>query len=240
MILVVASGCNPQIVLETSDGFESNKLRDIWRSDKFLPGALEIQSDIVKTGESAVKITLNPGDQIDEEKGTNLERAEIMEARKYMSVEDSVYLYEFSLFLPNDFPLVPTRLVIAQWKQNCKSGNCNPDNPVIALRYVSGELNITLQTSPEKIVLYSRADEIRNQWLNFRFKIRFSRQHLGLIFATLNNQKIIDYSGITAYIENYGYPFPGQFYFKTGLYRDNMDQSMTIYIDDYKKSRLSR
>jgi hypothetical protein len=163
LILVFASDCNPQKVLEISDGFESNKLGDIWRSDKFIPGALEIQSNIVKTGESAVKITLNPEDQIDDEKGTILERAEIMEARKYISVEDSVYLYEFSLFLPNDFPLVPTRLVIAQWKQDCKSGNCNPNNPVIALRFVSGELNITLQTEPEKIVLYSRTDEIRNQ-----------------------------------------------------------------------------
>ncbi len=230
--------CNPHQMIDISDGFESKKLSNLWRSDKFIPGSLEIQSRVVKSGKSAVQITLNPGDQIEDEKGTILERAEIMESRKYTSIEDSVYTYEFSFFLSADFPIVPTRLVIAQWKQDCKSGKCNPANPIIAMRYSSGGLNITLQTGPEKIILYSQTDDIRKQWLDFKFKIRFSRQHNGFIFASLNDQKIIDYSGITAYIKDYGYPFPGHFYFKTGLYRDKMDQPMTIYIDDFKKQEI--
>ena len=238
ILMMLIFSCRLDQISDFSDGFDSKKLKNFWRSDKLVPGSFEFQSRVVKSGRSALRITLNPGDQIDDERGTILERSEIMENRIHFILENAIYEYEFSLFLPEDFPIVPTRLVIAQWKQECISDTCNPDNPIIALRYSSGEFNITLQTAPEKIILYSQIGDIRNQWLNFKFKIRFSRQQNGIIQASLNNSKIIDYSGVTAYTENYGYPFPGHFYFKTGLYRDKMDQSMTIYIDDFKKHKI--
>jgi hypothetical protein len=238
LLLIIISSCTPNSNPKIIDGFESNKLSNIWRSDKFIPGDFEIQSNIVKSGKFAAKITLYPGDQINDEKGTILERAEIMEALKYTSREDRLYSYKFSLFLPADFPIDSARLVIAQWKQDCKSGKCDPGNPIIAFRYSSGKLNITLQTGLEKDILYNLTDDIRNQWLDFKFEIRFSRQQKGLIIAYLNDQKIIDYSGITAYTGEYGYPFHGRFYFKTGLYRDKMDRSMTIYVDDFEKYEI--
>jgi hypothetical protein len=140
--------------------------------------------------------------------------------------------------LPQDFPIVPTRLVIAQWKQDCKSGDCIPENPVIALHYESGELNVTLQVGPKKIALYSRTEGIVNNWLDFRFEILFSRDQHGRIKAWLNDQQIVDYKGVTAYSKSYGYPTPGRFYFKMGLYRDKMEQPMAIYLDEYKKQQL--
>ena len=109
-------------------------------------------------------------------------------------------------FLPEDFPVVPTRLVIAQWKQNCENGNCDPGNPVIALRFESGEFRITLQTGPQKTTLFSQNETILNKWLDFKFKIRFSRDPDGQIKTWLNNEEIIDYKGVTAYSEAYGYP----------------------------------
>jgi len=238
VLLILIISCKIHPSGDISDGFESKKLKNFWRSDKLVPRSFEFQSSVVKSERSALRITLNPGDQIDDEKGTILERSEIMENRIHFIIENAVYEYEFSLFLPEDFPIVPTRLVIAQWKQECISDTCNPDNPIIALRYSSGEFNITLQTAPEKIILYDHIGDIRNQWLDFKFKIRFSRQQNGFIQASLNNTQIIDYSGITAYNENYGYPCPGHFYFKTGLYRDKMDQSMSIYIDDFRKHKI--
>jgi hypothetical protein len=60
-------------LIDVHDGFESNDLSPIWSNKKFLPGAFEIQSTHVRSGFSSAKITLNPGDQIDEEKGTILE-----------------------------------------------------------------------------------------------------------------------------------------------------------------------
>jgi hypothetical protein len=239
IFLIFFIACHSERVIDVNDGFESDELSTIWCTERFLPGAIKFQSTYVKSGKSAVKITLHPGDQMDDEKGTILERAELMESINLVSLEDSNYLYLFSLFLPQDFPIVPTRLVIAQWKQYCESGDCSIDNPVIALRYESGEFEITLKTEPKQIILYSQKEEIRNKWLNFRFQIRFSRNPQGRVRAWLNDQEIINYTGITAYSQTYGYSEPGYFYFKMGLYRDHMDFPMTIYIDDYKKQKLT-
>jgi hypothetical protein len=238
IIVLILTAFHTDQELNVSDGFESGKLSGIWNTERFLPGAVEFQTAVVESGKSAIKITLRPGDQLEEEKGTILERAELQESYKLISMEDSIYIYSFSLFLPGDFPVVSTRLVIAQWKQYCRSGKCGIDNPVIALRYESGEFYITLKTEPKKLILYSQKEDIRNKWLNFRFQLKFSRNPDGRIKAWLNDRDIINYSGVTAYSESYGYPDPGYFYFKMGLYRDHMDLPMTIYIDDYKKQKL--
>jgi hypothetical protein len=185
-------------------------------------------------------IIIRQGDQIDEEKGTILERAELKESKKLFSRENINYAYSFSIFLPPDFPIVPTRLVIAQWKQDCQSGDCNPNNPVIALRYASGEFFVTLQVGPNQATLYSQKESIINQWLDFKFHIRFSRKDDGGIKAWLNDKQIIDFEGVTAYSQIFGYPMPGNFYFKIGLYRDQMLQPMTIYIDDYMKNHIPK
>jgi hypothetical protein len=185
-------------------------------------------------------ITLHPGDQLEEEKGTILERAELMEARELTSLEDSTYSYSFSMFLPQDFPIVPARLVIAQWKQHCPSGNCSKSNPVLALRYQAGEFRVTLHAGPKTQTLFRTKDEIRGKWLDFTFLIRFSRGEGGRIKASLNGREIADYTGVTAYSSTYGYPPSGRFYFKMGLYRDQTAETMKIYLDEYRKKELRK
>jgi hypothetical protein len=239
VILSGLTSCKSNITTEISDNFESESLSKVWSDDKFIPGALEIQSVIVRSGKRAAKLTLRQGDQVEEEIGTELERAELREQKKLISAENSNYSYSFSIFLPQDFPIVQNRLVIAQWKQDCNSGNCDPGNPVIALRYESGEFRITLQVGPDKTTLYSQQESILNKWLDFNFQIRFSRNQNGRIKAFMNGKEIIDFKGMTAYTQYYGYTDPGSFYFKIGLYRDTMIQPMVIYIDDYKKQQLS-
>jgi hypothetical protein len=237
--LLSLTTCAPERISDITDHFESDTLNKIWSNEKFIPGALSFQSKYVRSGKKAAMIILRQGDQIDEEKGTILERAELKESAKLISIENANYAYSFSIFLPSDFPIVPTRLVIAQWKQDCPSDKCNPDNPVIALRYTSGEFLITLQVGQNQTALYSQKESILNQWLDFKFHIRFSRNHDGGIKTWLNGKQIVDFDGVTAYSKTFGYPIPGNFYFKIGLYRDQMIQPMTIYIDDYKKERIS-
>jgi len=237
-ILLCLINCKSGRLTDNRDNFESDTLNKIWKNDKFIPGALSFQSKYVRSGSKAAMIVLHQGDQIDKERGTNLERAELKEAKKLVSTENSNYAYSFSLFLPPDFPIVPKRLVIAQWKQDCELDNCNPDNPVIALRFKAGEFYITLQTSPDQKILYSQKESILGQWLDFKFHIRFSRNPDGGIKGWLNGKQIIDYNGVTAYSQTYGYPMPGVYYFKTGLYRDLMSETMTIYIDDYVKKAI--
>jgi len=239
LIVFIQFACKPDRLPDINDGFESDSLSNIWTNDKFIPEALCFQSQYVHSGKKAAKLILKPGDQIDEEKGTILERAELKESKKLSAVENSTYEYSFCILLPPDFPIVPTRLVIAQWKQDCKSGDCDPDNPVLALRYVSGKFYITLQTEPERTNLFTQEETILNVWNDFKFQVKFSRLQDGMIKAWLNGKQIIDYNGATAYSKSYGYSNPGIFYFKMGLYRDHMDQPMTIYLDDYSKKQIS-
>jgi hypothetical protein len=226
---------NSHRVINLSDGFESSTLAAIWSSEKLIPGALEIQSVVVRSDKGAARLALKQGDQICKEKGIILERAELLESKRLWTLEDSAYSYAFSLFLPSDFPVVPTRLVIAQWKQDCEAGDCDPASPVVAFRFQSGALTVNVQFDTSQKVLFRTTEDVRNKWLYFAFCIRFSRTGRGRIKASLNHDPIIDYAGRTAYSENNGYPMPSHFYFKMGLYRDTMAEPMVIYIDDYRK-----
>jgi hypothetical protein len=163
-----------------------------------------------------------------------------MEARKLVSRENETYEFSFSMFFPANFPIVPTRLVIAQWKQYCPKGDCTEDSPVLAVRYVSGELRITQDLDKKHIVLYQQKDEFRNRWLDFKFQIRFATNDYGRVKAWLGEKQLLDYKGVTANPENVvtGYPSPGHFFFKMGLYRNVMPEPWTMYIDEYRKNQL--
>ena len=171
------------------------------------------------------------------------ERDELKEAGRLMSQESEAYEYSFSMFLPADFPIVPVRLVIAQWKQNCPDRRpCDDDSPVLAVRYVSKVLSITKNIGGKQTVLYEEKSEFRNRWLDFKFQARFSPSETGRVKAWLGDKQLVDYQGVTGNAENAatGYPSPSYFYFKMGLYRDLMAEPMTIYIDEYRKRQLGQ
>jgi hypothetical protein len=230
-------------VINVYDGFETASLSEVWDTSRFVPGAVTMQSDVVRAGHGAVKIVVRANEKYEAGIKGNLptERAELMEARQLVSREDGNYEYSFSMFIPPDFPIVPTRLVIAQWKQYCPSGNCPYDSPVVAIRYASGVLKITHKTGPGQTTLYETKEEVRNRWLDFKFQIRFSTGANGRLKAWLGAKQIVDYTGVNAYPEGdqAGFSKPGWFYFKMGLYRDLMAEPMTIYIDEYRKKELS-
>ncbi len=229
--------------IDVYDGFETASLSKIWDTDRFEPGAVEMQTNIFRAGHGAAKITVRPRDKFEAGiKGSkDSERDELLEARKLTSKGDVAYEYSFSEFIPTNFPIVPVRLVIAQWKQNCGGNdNCSDDSPVVAIRYVSGVLKITQNIAKKQTTLYQEKGEFRNRWLDFKFQIRFSTNENGRIKAWLNDKPVVDYRGVNAYPENAqtGYAHPSRFYFKMGLYRDLMPEPMTIYIDEYRKKEL--
>ena len=227
--------------IKVYDDFESTDIKDIWKTKRMELSAFEIQSDIVRQGESAAKITLRSGDMANEANGLDLanERDELLERYALKSVEGKTYEYKFSMFLPDTFPIVAHRLVIAQWKQSCKDLPCSKFSPVIAIRYEIGYMKVTLQTTDStRTLFYINKEDLRNQWLDFNFKIRFSRENDGLLIAHLNDKKVVDYKGITSY--NYAYvDKENTYYFKMGLYRDQMEEPMSIYIDEYSKTELN-
>ena len=225
------------------DGFETAKLSKLWSTDRFEPGAVTMQTNVVRAGRGAAQIVVRPHDIF--EAGLNgskdTERDELMEAKKLASKENANYEHSFSLFFPTNFPIVPTRLVIAQWKQYCGGNdNCEDDSPVLAIRYMSGTLKITQNIAKHETVLYQEQAGFRGRWLDFKFQTRFTTHQNGRIKAWLNGRLVVDYTGVNAYPENAttGYPSPSRFYFKMGLYRDVMPEPMTIYLDEYRKKKL--
>jgi hypothetical protein len=223
------------------DGFESVDLSSHWTKIRMMPGSFRVQSEVVRAGRSAGEITVHPGDRREEasDDGAATERDELMESWWLFAHMHRTYRYSFSLYLPPDFPIVSTRLVLAQWKQVCEWGRCRPQNPVLALRYQNGELSVTRQDDYAKSILYATKEEMRGRWLDFRFETRFSREQDGRIDGWLNGEPIVDFTGPTAY-HGHGYPAHGYVYFKTGLYRDEMQRPMTIYVDEYRKDELNR
>jgi Polysaccharide lyase len=245
------AGCHraPQTVRELSplnlnDGFEQPKLSSLWRQNRFEEGAVTMQRKVVRAGRQAIAVTVHPHDKFEAGRDGNLdnERAELLEADDLVSRQDVPYEFRFSEFFPADFPIVPTRLVIAQWKQFCPSetGPCSDQSPVLALRYVNGTMLITQTIEGKRHVLYQQAGEFRNRWLDFRFRVRFTPGPDGHIAAWLGDQPIVDVTGPTATREDIpgGYPPNDYFFFKMGLYRDLMPQPMTVYIDEYSKRQL--
>lgn len=242
ILLIFLSLQNPvSAQMNVHDDFETEELSKIWSTDRMVPTSLQMQSNIVRHGQSAAKITLHTGDMFEAGigKSKNSERDELREASGRFSAENKIYEFQFSLFLPDSFPIVPTRLVIAQWKQRCPDdSSCSDDSPVLAIRYVAGRLYITANTDSGAKIIYQTKEEIRNKWLDFKFRVCFSRSATGFVNAWLNEKQILTFNGSTCYSSLKGYPGISYFYFKMGLYRDTMPESMTIYIDDYSKKEI--
>jgi hypothetical protein len=165
------------------------------------------------------------------------ERDEIMEAWWLFSRAERTYVYSFSLYLPKDFPQTAERLVIAQWRQLCEH-TCVPDNPILALRYELGRLQVTRNDEHGKTVLYQRGEDVRGRWLDFRFTARWDRTAKGAVDATLDGRGILNYEGATIYQPGSGHPRYALIYFKTGLYRDALHEPpWTMYVDEYRKDQ---
>jgi hypothetical protein len=226
--------------VHVADDFEERELSSVWVSARMVPGSFATQSEVVHSGRRAAQITLHAGDRFEPatDEGPANERDELMEAPSTWSRMGRAYEYAFSLYLPPDFPIVDTRLVVAQWKQLCEWIRCRPGNPVVAIRYVGGVLYVTRKNEDGQVTLYRSRGEMRGRWLDFRFVIRFSQHEDGRIDGWMNGERIALYRGVTAYRSALGYPAHGFFYFKTGLYRDLMKEPMTLYLDGFRKDQV--
>jgi hypothetical protein len=240
-LLVLAA---PRMVsIHVYDGFESSTLSwRRWSTERMVPGAAVVQHKIVRAGQRALAVTVRSGDRYEaaSDDGAASERDELLESWWLYSHTGQSYVQSFSLYLPREFPQNSERLVIAQWKQLCEASACRPDNPILAIRYAGGRLEITRNDERGKAVLYQGADDVRGRWLDFRFVTRFDPDSQGSIDATLDGSPIVHYRGPTAYQPARGYPARGLVYFKFGLYRDALNEPpWTIYLDEYRKDQCA-
>jgi hypothetical protein len=245
-VLLVFGICAQQSAqrLNVADGFEGASLSSIWATDRFEAGAVQMESVVVRAGKQALAVTVRSRDEFEAGQNGNAdsERAELREVNGLVSRQDRAYEYEFSMYFPKDFPVVPVRLVIAQWKQYCNGEGkpCSDDSPVLALRYIGGVLMVTQDIAHEQHVLYKEKAEFRGRWLDFRVRSRFTPEATGRQQVWLNGRQLVDFHGATADAEDAatGYSKPSVFFFKMGLYRNVMREPMMVYIDEYRKREL--
>jgi hypothetical protein len=223
--------------LHVHDDFEGSTLSGLWSHHRFEAGAVQVQHLVARAGQQSLRITVHAGDRLEKasDDGVASERAEVAESWWLWSHLGRTYVYAFSLFLPTELPVTDERVVVAQWKQLCFSFRCRPDNPILAIRYASGGIEVTTNDERGKHVVYSQGSDLRGQWLDFRFKVRWDA-HEGSIEGTLNGRNIVLVRGQTAYERVPGYPTHGLVYSKSGLYRDARNQPpWTIFLDEFRK-----
>ncbi len=238
------SSSAPATPIDVYDGFDTPPLSKLWETSRFTPGAVEMQSAIVRAGDGAVRITVHSRDTFEagQSGDADSERDELLEARALTAKENIPYEHSWSMYLAPDFPIVPVRLVVAQWKQYCGSDSapCSDDSPVLAIRYIGGVLRITQDLAHKQTVLYEEKTDLRSRWLDLRFQVRFCPTPNGRMKAWLDGKQVVDFHGVTANAEDIstGYSSPSRFFFKMGLYRNVMPQPMTAYFDEYRKKQL--
>jgi hypothetical protein len=227
------------------DGFESPTIGKMWVTPLLAPGSYAIESDIARAGHSALRITARPHDNsMAGSPGTSgTERDELLETYPYWTHTNAPYEFSWSMYVAEDFPIVPVRLVVAQWWEYCHSSDlpCWDNSPVLAVRYIGGELLITQDLNRKYNVLYREKRDLRGHWLDLRFQVKFTPETTGFVRAWLDGKQVVDFTGATSNPENAetGYGPPVLLPFRIGLYRNPMPEPMTIYFDEYRKRVLA-
>jgi hypothetical protein len=195
------------------------------------PYSAVIQNEIVRSGTKACRFEIRPGDEVSQ--GL---RAELRDW--YNAPFDADTWYAFSTYIPVDFaPPEGVGVVLAQWHDQAELGDPS-GKPPLAIRYLDGALNFTGAFSeiatqdPEKRYLFHRVPEIfRAKWLDFAFRIRWSRAGDSEIEAFLDGAPLFQFRGPLGYRNQIHGP-----YFKFGVYASGpIDGPLVAYHDNYRR-----
>jgi polysaccharide lyase-like protein len=212
------------------DGFEGDAVAGFWLpgehgSGRYAPGAVAIATDRVRSGSRSVRITVREGDvEQTGDSGQLNERAELDSGKRPFAGRD--LWYGFSFLVPEGFPVVDTRLVLAQWKQSGLGGS-----PLVAVRFRAGRHYLTVRDPASTMGAgkeYGLPDLPIGRWNDMVLRIRFSPEDDGSVEAWMNGARVVSHRGRTASRDG-----EDRIYNKVGLYRDRWKHPMTIYFDNY-------
>lgn len=212
------------------DDFESETLSPIWSTFRLPDGALNHVTSPTRSGHGAVEISVHSRDRTEIGRNGELtERAELSEAPDARLLMGTDVWYAFSFFLPADFPIVDTRLVIAQWKQACL--DCTKKrSPMVSLRYYAGKLRVYIENTRGRQKLYSQRLDLRNMWVDMVFHIIAKPDDKGVVQMWRNGVQIVNHTGALGFKDD-----SNEVYFKMGLYRDHLNVPMHIFIDCFRR-----
>ena len=227
ILLLAGSTIASDLPHEMKDDFESGGLAVFWvpgkyGSGRYEPGRVLINTNLARAGSRSLKITVQEGDIPQKgNDGLDTERAE-MDSGKWPLIGHTA-TYQFSVFIPKDFPIVNTRLVISQIKQNDIPGS----GPLIAERFRNGVHSLTLNIAGHKS--RQRLPKLTlGQWHDLKFRVRYATNDTGEIDVWMDHKKVVRFRGQTA--DGGG---ANAIYHKFGLYRDRMKPPMTAYFDNF-------
>jgi peptide/nickel transport system ATP-binding protein len=196
------------------------------------PYSATIQGEIVRTGTKACRFEIRPGDRVSQ--GL---RAELRDWYNAPFERDT--WYGFSTYLPKDFdPPEGVGVVLAQWHDQAELGD-PAGKPPLAIRYLDGTLRFTgafsevASQNPEKRYVFHEIPDIPHEmWLDFVFRIHWSREGDSSIDAFLGKQRIFRFDGPLGYRNEIKGP-----YFKFGVYASGqIDNPLVAYHDNYSRA----
>jgi len=229
-ILVMAgllAGCASRLPYD--DSFEKERIDRFWKTFWFVKSTGGVDDTYAFSGDSSLRVTVNEGDFRQRGRsGQANERSELLERQRHPLGSD--LWYSFAVYVPEDFPIRNLRLVMGQWKQTAIPFY-RKHSPVVAQRFVNGVFSITVSNDSGMETLYQTGGTYRpalvGEWTTFVYHMRFDKGDDGLLEVWMNGDQIIDYRGQLGYVEDFNTT-----YFRLGLYRDQLEQPMTMYFDD--------
>jgi hypothetical protein len=147
--LMVASDTALAASMKLSDGFEGRDFAAegglyYKKNEEQNAGTVEFQSEITRTGEGALKLSVRTHCPEDSESCS--ERAEVWERPELWVPFDEGVWYGFAVRFAEPIPQDDHRYVIAQWKREI-AGTAGDFSPFLALRLNSGKLFATVETN---------------------------------------------------------------------------------------------
>lgn len=194
-----------------------------------------IQSDIVRSGKHACRFEIRNGDRVSQ--GL---RAELRDW--YNAPFEEETCYAFSTYLPADFTPPPgVGVVLAQWHDQAELGE-PAGKPPLAIRYLDGMLRFTGAFSevashdPDRRYVFHEIPDVQHEtWLDFSFRIRWSRIGDSRIEARLGGEELFEFEGPLGYRNQVKGP-----YFKLGVYASgDIVEPLVVYHDEYRREALA-
>lgn len=186
-------------------------------------------------GVNAARFEIRPDDR----KVSDGYRAELRDP--YIAAPGEEVWYRFRTLIPRDFPFHRRHsVVLAQWHDRKVKGQ-PAQRPQLALRLVDGSLRLTLWNDAvfaaqgergDGLFVYETRDFPRGEWLDMRYRVKWSPGDDGLAQVWINGRQVTDYRGPIGYKADVYGP-----YFKLGIYTvHEFDEPFYVYHTDFGRA----
>ncbi|MFP2900481.1 polysaccharide lyase [Corallococcus sp. 4LFB] len=197
--------------------FETGDLTQYSETWAVAPDRMQVQGDLVRDGNKALKVTVQPGDKPINASGN---RNELVQGT--YEPDGSEFYYKWSTLFPQDFPSSPRWQVFTQWHHD---GCCG--SPPLEFFVTNDTMNMRVGGSSGEVLWQEPVH--RDQWNDFVMHVKWSSDpNVGFIELYYNGQLVVPMRNIAT-----RFPDTGG-YLQLGYYRDaTIPQTASIYHDGF-------